>query len=279
MISIIICSRKPDIPKELRQNIAETIGCEHELVIIDNSNNRYSIFSAYNEGVKRSYGDILCFCHDDILFRSYNWGEAVAGLFDNEKIGQVGIAGSHFLPDAPFYWWSSPFISQFNLENDKGVIKHNDTRNYFKGHIADVVAVDGVCFFIPKALFSSIRFDNKTYNGFHAYDMDISMQVQSLGKRVCVTDLLTVEHFWSEDSFKNQKYIAKLDDNLNLFYQKWKNMLPIVRGIDEPDIVIDRLNNLCIQAYDATKVRKSKAYRLGHLLLKPFKIFKLFKTK
>ena len=274
MISLIICSRKSDIPTKLRQNISETIGCEHELVIIDNSTNKYSIFKAYNEGVKRSKGDILCFCHDDIMFRSNNWGNEVFTIFKDNSIGQIGIAGSHFLPYAPFYWWSSPFISQFNIENDKGVIKQNDTRDYFNGHLGDVVAVDGVCFFIPKALFNSIRFDDKAYNGFHAYDMDISMQVQSLGKRVCVTDLLTVEHFWSEDSFKNQKYIAKLDDNLNLFYQKWKNMLPIVRGIDEPDIVIDRLNNLCIQAYDATKVRKSKAYRLGHLLLKPFKLFK-----
>ena len=225
MISIIICSRNSNISSELRQNIAETIGCEHELVIIDNSTNNHSIFNAYNEGVKRSKGEILCFCHDDIIFHSTSWGSSIEELFKDD-------------------------------------------------HIADVVAVDGVCFFIPKELFPSIRFDNKTYNGFHAYDMDISMQVQSLGKRVCVTDLLTVEHFWSEDSFKNQKYIAKLDDNLNLFYQKWKNMLPIVRGIDEPDIVIDRLNNLCIQAYDATKVRKSKAYRLGRMLLKPFKLFK-----
>ena len=104
--------------------------------------------------------------------------------------------------------------------------------------------------------------------------MDISMQVQSLGKRVCVTDVLTIEHFWSEDSFKNYKYIAKLDYNLNLFYHKWKKRLPIVRGLDEPAIVIERLNNLCIQAYDATKVRKSKAYRLGRMLLKPLKLFK-----
>jgi len=279
MISIIICSRKPYISDQLQHNIVETIGCDYELVIIDNSNNRFSIFSAYNEGIRRSKGDILCFCHDDILFHSTSWGISIEELFKDDSIGEIGVIGTHFLPAAPMYWWSSPFISQYSINNDNGKASINDTRNYFKGHIADVVAVDGVCFFIPTALFSSVRFDDKTYNGFHAYDMDISMQVLSLGKRVCVTDVLTVEHFWSEDSFKNQKYIAKLDDNLNLFYQKWKNMLPIMRGLNEPEIVIDRLNNLCIQAYDATKVRKSKAYRLGHLLLNPFKIFKLFKTK
>ena len=60
MISCIICSRRPDISAELKENIASTIGCEYELVVIDNSKNEYSIFSAYNEGVRRAKGDILC---------------------------------------------------------------------------------------------------------------------------------------------------------------------------------------------------------------------------
>ena len=66
MISLIICSRTADISDELKQNIATTIGCEYELCVIDNSRNEYSIFTAYNEGVRRAKGDILCFMHDDI---------------------------------------------------------------------------------------------------------------------------------------------------------------------------------------------------------------------
>ena len=208
------------------------------------------------------------------VFKNKNWGSAINDIFKDETIGQVGIAGTHFLPNAPLYWWSSPFISQYNLENDHSVVKKNDTRDYFNGHLAEVVAVDGVCFFIPKALFSTIKYDEKTYDGFHAYDMDLSMQIQCLGKRVCVTDVLTVEHFWSEESFYNQAYMAKLDANMSLFYQKWKHYLPIVRGLNEPQIVLDRLNNLCIQAYEATRIRQSKAYRLGHWLLRPLKFFK-----
>lgn len=274
MISIIICSRGSDVPNELRHSIESTIGCDYELVIIDNSARKYTIFEAYNEGVRRSNGDILCFCHDDILFRSMQWGPALYCIFNDESIGQIGIAGTHFIPDAPMYWWSSPFISQYNIENDKGVVKKNDTRYYFHNHLSDVVAVDGVCFFIPKPLFSSIRFDDSIFNGFHAYDMDISMQVQNIGKRVCVTDVLVIEHFWSEDSFYNREYMNKLDANLNKFYQKWRDRLPIVRGLNEPPIVIERLNNLCVQAYDATRARKSKAYKIGRMLLTPFKLFK-----
>ena len=77
MLSLIICSRTPRISEELEKNIAETIGCEYELVVIDNSKNKYSIFSAYNEGVRRSKGDVLCFMHDDILYKTNGWGTKV----------------------------------------------------------------------------------------------------------------------------------------------------------------------------------------------------------
>jgi glycosyltransferase involved in cell wall biosynthesis len=270
--SIIICSRQKEISKELEQNIASSIGIDYELIVIDNSGDNYSLFSAYNEGVRRSNGEILCFCHEDILFHSDGWGTAVREILSDESIGALGVIGTHFLPNAPMYWWSSPFISQYSLNNDKGKVTLNDTRDNFHGNIADVVAVDGVCFFIPRSLFSTIRFDDQAYSGFHVYDMDICMQILHCGKRVCVTDALTIEHFWSEDSIRNRKYMAQLDENLNIFHRKWSGMLPIVRGLDEPENVIKRLDGLCIQAYDSVRVRKSKAYRLGKILLKPFSL-------
>ena len=84
MLSLIICSRTPKISEELEKNIADTIGCEYELVVIDNSLNKYSIFSAYNEGVKRSIGDILCFMHEDILYKTINWGQQVELICENK---------------------------------------------------------------------------------------------------------------------------------------------------------------------------------------------------
>ena len=62
MISCIICSRQPDIPAELKENIASTIGCEHEIIVIDNSSNRETICSAYNQGVRKSRGGICVSC-------------------------------------------------------------------------------------------------------------------------------------------------------------------------------------------------------------------------
>lgn len=276
MISIIICSRKTEIPTELRQNIAETIGCEHELVVIDNSQNKYSIFQAYNEGVKHSLGEVLCFMHEDILYRSNGWGKIITDVFEDNTIGLVGFAGTHFLSSSPFYWTDSPFISEHNLTNDKGTVLECFKDDYYNSNgIADLVAVDGFCFFIKKKLFDTIRFDDNTYSGFHAYDMDICMQVLKAGFRVCACNRVLIEHFWSESDSGTKKGYEILDDNLALFANKHKDVLPMHRGIEGvPDYVWERLDGLMKNAYGSKQVRKSKAYRFGKTLLSPFRWMK-----
>lgn len=269
MISIIICSRISDISVELKQNIADTIGCGFELVVIDNSGNDSSIFQAYNEGVKHSKGEILCFVHEDVLFRSKDWGATIEQHFnDDEQIGVIGFAGTHFLPDTPMYWYSSPFVSQRNLNNDGGVVEEHFHEDWFgEKNTIEVVAVDGFCFFARKSLFNSISFDDKTFKGFHMYDMDICMQVIETGSKVYVCRDVLAEHCWSE-----QKQISKeggelFECNLELFTQKWHDSLPIHKGLDLPEELFSRVNKLCRQSYDAKQVRKSKAYKLGKAIL------------
>ena len=91
MLSLIICSRTKDLPLILKENIESTIGTEYELVVIDNSKNQYSIFSAYNEGVRRSKGDLLCFMHDDIMYDAVGWGNNVVRHFDDPNTGLIGV--------------------------------------------------------------------------------------------------------------------------------------------------------------------------------------------
>ena len=275
-ISIIICSRGTGAPEFVRKNIDETIGCEYELIVIDNSNNQYDIFQAYNEGVHRSKGDILCFMHEDVLFHSDNWGKIIKYYFiDDEYIGLIGFAGSHFLADSPMYWYSSPFISQRNLNNDRGQVEEHFHEDWFGDrNIIEVVAVDGFCFFLRKSLFDRIAFDDKTYKGFHLYDMDICMQVIKTEHKVCVVRNVLVEHCWSESKQFTKQGGELFDHNLSLFSEKWKDCLPINKGISLPAVVFSRINKLFRQAYSARQIRQSKAYRLGKALIEPFKWIK-----
>ena len=271
MISIIVCSRIGNISAEIKQNIAETIGCEFELTEIDNSDNRYSIFQAYNEGVGRSKGEILCFMHEDVLFRSQGWGTTIAKHFyDCEEIGLIGFGGTHFLPDTPMYWYSSPFISQHNLNNDQGIVEEHFHEEWFNGEVLiETVAVDGFCFFVRKALFDRIFFDDKTYNGFHMYDMDICMQVIEAGYKVCVCRSVLPEHCWSENKQFSKRGGDLFFYNLELFSEKWHCRLPIHKGLDLPEEMLDRVNRLCRQSYETKQIRKSKAFKLGKTILSP----------
>ena len=214
MISIIICSRTASISDELTQNIDQTIGIPYELVIIDNSDNLYSIFSAYNEGVKRSKYEVLCFMHDDIIFKTKDWGMKVMNRFNSPKLGAIGVAGSPYYAILPGAWWSGGYICQ-SIYGEQELAYQPKQDNALP-----VVVLDGVWFCVRKSLFSMIRFDDTTFSGFHYYDMDISLQIQQNGYKLLNVYDISIQHS-----------SGKLDtiwlNNALLLQKKWENNLPI----------------------------------------------------
>ncbi|MBQ9591388.1 MAG: hypothetical protein IJR32_00935 [Paludibacteraceae bacterium] len=285
MISIIICSRKADISDELKTNIATTIGCEYELCVIDNSSNEYNIFTAYNEGVLRAKGDVLCFMHEDIVFHSSEWGSVVSEIYKREKkLGVIGVIGGQFLPKTPTsYWEGGCGLGQII----QGITKQGQYRTFLNGRkietldatyaLVDVVAVDGLWMCAPRWLFEEgiIRWDCDTFDNFHCYDMDICIQTIQAGYRVAVVGGVVIEHQSYGNTDTNYcKQSQKLFD-------KWKDELPLVRGREMSEQEIEERTRMVTQMrsylvmYNATQDRcnnmlRSKAYRIGKFLLKPF---------
>ena len=191
------------------------------------------------------------------------------------NLGVLGVAGAHFLPSVPMYWSSSPFISEHNLNNDNGRQEEFFHDYFFNDNKSvEVVVVDGMCFFMPRIAFERMSFDENTYSGFHLYDMDICLQAITQGYKVKVCRDILIEHFWSEKDSANKNGYDVLAKNLYCFCNKWRANLPIVKGIQLPDEIAKRINQLCISAYDAKLARQSRAYRLGRMILKPFSIFR-----
>ena len=214
MISIIICSRTASISDELIYNIKQTIGIPFELVIIDNSNNFYSIFSAYNEGVKRSKYEVLCFMHDDIIFKTNDWGINVMNRFKSSNLGAIGVAGSPYYAILPGGWWSGGYISQ-SIYGEQELAYQTK-----KDNSLPVVVLDGLWFCVRKSLFSMIRFDDTTFNGFHYYDMDISLQIQQKGYTLLSVYDISIQH-------SSGKLDTTWLSNALLLQKKWGNKLPI----------------------------------------------------
>lgn len=219
MISIIICSRKAQISSVLFQNIMDTIGCHYELIVIDNSENKYSIFEAYNAGIKKSSGNYLCFIHDDIKFHTANWGEIIESIFESEKkIGLIGIAGTKLKTKMPSSWWDT----NYNVLKIKQHYKDGSTEILDKGFeisdIVEVVAIDGV--FMAMRRNDKFIFDEQL-KGFHNYDLYLSLQNYKQQKKICVTNRIFLEHF-SEGNL-NTLWI----ESTSSFHKKYKNDFPI----------------------------------------------------
>lgn len=224
MISIIICSKSRILPETLRNNIKETIGCEYELITIDNSENRYSIYSAYNQGISQSNFPNLCLVHDDVEFLTINWGEKILKHLNNPKVGLVGVAGGRAMLKTPLGWTS--FQHHYNITHStigrkNTVIEKKDTYPLSNNELPiSSVLLDGVFLCAKKDIFNQIHFD-ENFSGFHGYDLDISMQAINAGYINYVVYDVDIKHY-SKGRFDKNYLLAILK-----VYEKWEHLLPV----------------------------------------------------
>ena len=190
MISIIICSRTATLSKELTLNISKTIGVDHELIVIDNSQNQYCICDAYNLGVKQSKYDILCFMHDDITYHSQNWGKNVVTHFTDIQVDAIGVAGTPYCAYMPGPWWGNDILYEHLLQGDEQNADAQLKSNGEPDKKRQATILDGVWLCIRKPLFNTIGFDDINFKGFHFYDADICMQIHQVGGKLwCVNNV------------------------------------------------------------------------------------------
>ncbi len=277
-ISIIICSRKGRDAENYRKDLLVQGNENVEIIVIDNFDNQYSIFSAYNEGVKRAKNDILCFVHDDVYMHTKDWIELVFYYFnEDDNLGCIGIAGGHFLPKTISPWWYGLRSGGCLQTYKNNTLDDRDLSHFKNVTIIPAVAVDGVWMCVKRTLFEEnmIRFDDKTFDGFHCYDIDICLQVRAQHYKVCVVSDILLEHL----SYGNINMAWHISSKK--LYDKWCNCLPQVDGIGFTDDFIDYATylienlvnsnySLCEYSNELHKIQSSHAYRIGKIIVKPF---------
>lgn len=223
MISIIVCSRNKSLSADFERNVKDTIGVDFEIVHIDNSKNRFSIYSAYNEGFSRSKFPYLCFVHEDVCFWSNNWGENIIAHLQMPNVGILGLAGRDYLTRIPASW--SAKMSAINIiQSDKTGLKHSKVKCSPMGYDRSrrlVIMLDGVFMCMRRELMDEIRFDEKI-GGFHGYDFDISIQSVLAGKQNYVIYDVLLEHF--SRGTPDASYYRSL---IKVF-KKWEQSLPLM---------------------------------------------------
>ena len=220
MISMIVCSVDPAKLEKFCENVLMTVGCPCEFVVHDNRETGYGITHVYNLCAAKAKGEYLCFAHEDIFFRTPDWGERIVSLLQRPATGVVGFAGSTAKLAAYSGWGSMKQYTRYNYIQRfrNGSIKYC-IANPDKVSASPVIVLDGMCLFMRKEVWAETRFDEAIFQGFHLYDLDISMAVGQKYVNYVTNDVL-LERF-SEGSY-NQPW---LDDTVR-FHRKWADRLP-----------------------------------------------------
>lgn len=225
MISIIICSINKAALQKVKENITNTIGVPFEIIAIENSIDSLGICTVYNKGATQAQYDIFCFMHEDIFFETIGWGHKVIAHLKPLSVGLIGLAGGCIKSWVPSSWSSLIYASEINyIQHFKNggrqekIYRTNTLED--DAVIKKVVCIDGFWMCTRRDVFTKYTFDDKTFTGFHGYDIDFSLQVFTGYEVAVIFDILV--HHYSEGSF-DKAWI----ENAILVSDKWEKKLPM----------------------------------------------------
>lgn len=281
-LSVVVCSKSAQVPGSFARNIRGTIGSvEYEIVWIDNSRSDYSIFSAYNRGVSLAQYDVVCFMHDDVKMVSEDWGAICLKMLEDKQVGMIGLIGTHYLSPFSAYWLSSGINHGRILQGfEKDGVHCTEEWNWNKRdkYSNRVVAVDGIWMCCPKSVFDGgIRFDEDTYDGFHFYDMDLSMQIVHSGRKILIADDILAEH--TTQSHYNHSFL----ESCKRFHRKWNGHLPVMsEPVSEEDVQAFEVNvvaDVCNATLVNDELKKIVNHPLHRILQKMILVWQNFWRK
>ena len=211
MISIITCSITPARYEALCENLRALLGDEpHEFVGIHDAK---SMAEGYNRGLAQARGDTIIACHDDIEILAPNFPQILQKRL--EQYDLLGVAGSTSLRGSAWVNAGPPYIF--------GQIAQLDAKR--KGYdvvvwsapaacVGNMRIMDGVFLAGKRSVFESTPFDQKTFRGFHLYDLDFTLRASAAGFKLAVcTDLMLIhssrgswDQHWAADA---QRFIDK----------------------------------------------------------------------
>ena len=232
MLSIIVSSYNSAMFEALQKNIEETIGIKYEIIKIHNPG-LMGICTAYNKGASLANYENLLFVHEDVIFKSINWGKIlIEKYFTLEKVGVLGLAGAKKKFHLP-YGWGYP------NDNEKFVfVSHpNDSIiNYNYQSPIKIKVIDGVFLALKKDVWAEIKFD-ENIEGFHFYDIDISLRASEQYNNYIIPDIALFHHShgnynnnWMKSAIQlNKKNYKNYDkctqQELTLIRQMWYKRL------------------------------------------------------
>lgn len=220
-INIIFSSHLGNVKNdEFINHIKNTIGVPCDVFCYENYN-KFSLSEIYNRGFKEHFEDntIYVFCHNDIIFKTTDWGKVLLRKFNNSDYDILGVAGSTYIAENGV-WWSDRSKMHGCVEHTNGVSSWvSEYSNERVGLIVPVVLVDGV--FIAIKPDSNMVEWNEKYNNFHFYDVVKSVENYLEGFNIGVINDIRILH--KSVGQTNDKW----EENRIQFVNEFKEYLPL----------------------------------------------------
>lgn len=273
MLSVIICSISPKRLQSIRKNIGETIGVEHEFIVIDNRERKWPIAKAYNCAAKDAKYPYLFFVHEDVKFHSSDWGSFIESKLKEPDCGVIGFTGTKAMVRCYSGWGQSyKWVCSYLYQTTDVLTLFNVHNAYLEHEFEEVVALDGLGMFVRKDVWESYPFDEELLTGFHCYDVDFSLQIAAskcYKNYVSCSNKVLLEHF----SLGNMN-VAWFEDTIRLFKSKWSHILPLkatdcVVSYKEEKKLEERFFNIFLREIIKTKSTEKRKI-LKEFLCYPF---------
>jgi GT2 family glycosyltransferase len=146
----------------------------------------------YNRGLTLAKGDYLIFCHDDIEFVVDDASESLKYAFKfSDVFGVLGtrrVIGANFMragiPHLLGVWIQQDNLGMYELcvLGVEGVLMHG------------VQSLDGLFIACHRQVATNLKWDEKTFSGWHGYDSDFSYRAFRAGFTVAVCASIPLVH-------------------------------------------------------------------------------------
>ena len=219
-IRVIYSSHLSDIENITFSNhVSETIGVNHVVHCYPN-HNEYSLPEVYNLAIKEHHDDqaIMVFCHNDIVFKTKDWGKKLLHKFNHLDYQIIGVAGTTNMPVSG-RWWDDRSKMMGIVEHTNGLREW--VSEYSKPHfgIKEVCLIDGLFIAVDTSNITH-QFDEE-FKGFHFYDLSFCIPNYLDGVNIGIVTDIRILH--KSVGMTNQQW----EEARIQFAEKYKEELPI----------------------------------------------------
>jgi glycosyltransferase involved in cell wall biosynthesis len=173
-------------------HIKETIGVQHKTICYPNFG-QFGLPQIYNDALKTHAEKdcVFVFCHNDMVYKTKNWGKVLLNQFNHTDYAIIGLAGTTFLP-ASGMWWEDRSKMYGIVEHTNGMSTWvSEYSPQFNG-VKPVIIIDGL--FMGVDPDQIVKNFNENYGLFHFYDLPFCVDNYLKDVNIGVTASIRVLH-------------------------------------------------------------------------------------